>query len=307
MKTLFYLVFTALLSAAIYAQRIPDRMYVFNPLFNTANHAPVNETQYINSAGGWGEFGAYRIERDAEHNWYIKLGSFIEFFRTGESKSFAFISNVEFVANPDNDIRFKPRALIWEEGFVYTGKTESYFWQIGYFHRCKHDLDMYFYRKQRAMIFGSIQSKFIFPLDFLNEKDNALFSIRGELYTIRQDERFPSYWMDHSYNWNQLIGTAGFNFNFTKEISPQYFNYYFNSYFHVNLFSSYDGYLSRFKDVNRATLNGGISAGIAIRGNAEFRIGLGYEYLSDTSINPFPEPAHLVSIGVTVLNHTSIR
>lgn len=288
-------------------QRIPDRMYVFNPLFNSADHAPANETKYINSVGGWGEFGAYRIERDAEHNWYIKLGSFIEFFRTGDRKSFAFISNVEFIANPDNDIRFKPRALIWEEGFVYTGKTDSYFWQIGYFHRCKHDLDMYFYRKQRSMIFGSIQSKFIFPLDLWNEKDNAIFGVRTELYTIRQDERFPSQWMSYSYNWNQLIGTAGFNFNFTKEISPEYFNYYFNSYLHVNLFSSNEGYLNRFKDVNRATLNGGITTGIAIRGNAEFRIGLSYEYLSDTSVNPYPESAHLISIGVTVLNHTSIR
>lgn len=307
MKKLYVVSILVLFSSTANAQRFPDRFYVFNPLFNSAENAEEGKTSLINSIGGWGEFGAYRIQRDTEHAWYQKLGAFIEFFRTGDYESFSFMSNIEFIANPDNDIRFKPRSIFWEEGFLYSRKSDSFFLQVGYFHRCKHDIDNFLSGKERALIFGSLQGKIIFPIDMLKEKDNALFSVRSELYTILQDSRLPRSWNSYSYNWKQLIGSIGINFNFTKAISERYWHYYLNSYSMINLFSKDEGFTNRFRSLKRASINGGLSSGIAIKGKAEIRIGLTYEYLSDTGINPYPKSVHLLSFGVSVLDFKSFK
>ncbi|MDP2364207.1 MAG: hypothetical protein Q8M94_10620 [Ignavibacteria bacterium] len=307
MKKLYIILSFIIINLPLSAQRLTDRMYVFNLLFNEAENIADGKTSYINSVGGWGEFGAYRLQRDFEHAWYQKLGAFIEFFRTGDYQSFSFVSSMEFIANPDNDIRFKPRSIFWEEGFLYSRKEDSFFWQLGYFHRCKHDVDNFLYGKERALIYGSVQGKIIFLLDFLNEKESALLSARYELYTILQDNRYPKSWMTYSYNWKQLISSLGINFNFTKPISEQYWNYYFNSYSMINFFGRSEGFINRFNSLQKATVNGGFSTGISIKGKAEFRIGLTYEYLSDTGINPYPESAHLLSFGVSVLDHASIK
>lgn len=296
-----------LLCFPVSAQRLTDRLYVFNPLFNKAGNVAGEETEVINSIGGWGEFGAYRIQRDSDHAWYQKLAAFIELFRTGDYESLSFISGMEFIANPDNDLRFKPRSIFWEEGLLYSRKADSFFWQIGYFHRCKHDIDNFLYGKERVLIYGSLQGKIIFPFDFINEKENALFSVRTELYTILQDSRYPKSWKNHSHNWKQLIGSFGFNFNFTKSISEKYWHYYFNSYSMINLFSDDEGFTNRFNSLQKATINSGLSTGIALRGKAEVRLGITYEYLSDTGINPYPENAHLLSFGISILDNTSIK
>lgn len=301
------LILICLLFAPLSAQRMPDRFVVFNPLFNTSENPADDSTSYINSFGGFAEFATYGIKRDFEHAWNQKLGTFVEFFRTGSSSSLAFIGNIEFVANSDNDIGFKPRSIFWEEGFIYTQKTGNNFWQLGYMHRCKHDIDNYLYGKERALIFGSLQGKFLVPFDILNEKDNALFALRGEIYTIRQDYRYPNSWLTVNSNWKQLIASLGFNFNFTKKLSSHYWYYYLNSYSMVNFYSGNEDFLNRFSSFQKADLNAGIATGIAIRGKAEFRIGLTYDYLADTGINPYPEKAHLVKIGVLILNHTSYR
>ncbi len=289
------------------AQRLTDRFYAVNPLFNYSANVTGNSTSYINSIGGWGEFYAYRIQRDSEHAWFQNLGAFIEFFRTGDYESFSFLSNIEFIASPNNDIRFKPRSIFWEEGFLYSRKSDSFFWQVGYFHRCKHDIDNYLLGKERALIYGSLQGKIIFPFRFFGYDDKGLFLIRTELYTILQDNRYPRIWQKYSYNWKQLIGSLGINFNFVTPISDRYWNIYFNSYAMINLFGSEEGFTNRFKKIQRASLNGGISTGVSLRGKAEIRLGLNYEYLSDTGINQYPEDAHLISFGISVLDFNSMK
>jgi hypothetical protein len=47
---------------------------------------------------------------------------------------------------------------------------------------------------------------------------------------------------------------------------------------------------------------GGIAAGIAITGAAHFRIGISYEYLADTGINPLPEASPLLALTISVIN-----
>ncbi len=307
MHVILCLIFICLHFAPLSAQRMPDRFVVFNPLFNTAENLPADSTAYIHSFGGYGEFAGYGIKRDFEHAWNQKLGTFVEFFRTGNRSSLSFVANIEFIANSDNDISFKPRSIFWEEGFVYTQKIGKNFWQLAYMHRCKHDVDNYHYGKERALIFGSIQGKYLFPLNLFQESENALFAIRGELYTIRLDNRYPKSWLEAKPNWEQLIGSIGFNFNFTKQLSHSYWNYYMCSYSLLNFYSENDDFFERFKQYQKADLNFGIATGIAIRGKAEFRIGLTYDYLSDTGINPFPEQAHLIKLGVLILSHTSYK
>jgi hypothetical protein len=75
----------------------------------------------------------------------------------------------------------------------------------------------------------------------------------------------------------------------------------------INLFGKEEGFINRFNWLQRISINGGFSAGVSIRGKAEIRLGLNYEYLSDTGINPNPENAHLISFGISVLDFNSIK
>jgi hypothetical protein len=49
-------------------------------------------------------------------------------------------------------------------------------------------------------------------------------------------------------------------------------------------------------------LSGGVAAGIALTGAAHFRIGLSYESLADTGINPIPESSRLLALTIAVVN-----
>jgi len=273
-----------------------------NPLADLSDRA--EGTSWMHSSSGWAEFGAYRLARDGEHAWVQRLGAYLEMFRINDDASLAVIGNIEFIANPHNNIRFNPRAIFWEEGFLFTGRSGKNFWQIGYFHRCKHDVDNLLLGSERSLIFGSLQGKYLIPFHMEEGRTEGLFTVRTDILTIRQDDRTPQ--TTARLDLNRAIGSLAGLIHLRRQFENSVLGMYMTAWSGVSLYSPKDGIFNRLTSVGSATLNGGLAGGIAVHGNAHFRIGLTYEYLSDTGINPIPEHTHLLAFGLFILNPTSM-
>lgn len=306
MPRLIIVVLLILSTNPMRAQRFPDRWFTINPLMNTLHPTREGEWSWMHSSGGWGEFGAYRLVRDAEHAWIQRLGTFIELFRVGNEASLAFVGDIEFIANPDNDIRFNPRAVFWQEGFLYTQRAGTSYWQVGYFHRCKHDVDNFILRRERSLIYGSLQAKYLLPLTIDDGATSALAVFRADLYTIRQDDRIPSSYSAQTPHVKRMLGTAGAILHLRRPLSVRPLGLYATYWGMVNFYGTKESVLPKFDRIAQSTFQGGAAAGLAIEGNTHFRLGFTYEYLSDTGLNPYPEHAHLLTLGVTVVNPAAL-
>ena len=309
----------ACLPTNAWSTRFADRWITVNPLgsitLELSDRSRVSGLKgwsLLPSSGFWGEFGAYRLVRDNEHAWNWKVGGFVELFRVGNDLSVAFISHIEFVANPHNNIRFNPRAVLWEEGFLLTKRAGRKFWQVGYFHRCKHDIDNIFPRTcngsgcERSLIYGSVQGKLILPVVLPFREGEGTLVLRGDVFTIRQDDRIPSSFDQRLPRVDRALSAFGIIFHSRVPVRGELIGGFVTIYNSVQLFGDRSGFFTRFKSVEKATWHGGISAGIAIQGQVHMRLGISYEYLADTSINPFPERSHLVLFSLSILDPETI-
>lgn len=285
-----------------YAQRFTERGMTFNPLGTTNGRTGTDGWNWMHTSGGWGGFGAYRLLRDYEHAWSQKLGAFVELVRVDDRSSVAFVSHIEFIANPHNDIGFNPRALFWEEGLLFTQRMGASSWQAGYFHRCKHDMDNLSLGVERSLIFGSFLGKLLIPVVPESRIIDGLIAFRLDIYTIRQDNRMPAGLDRRGVNTKQIISTAGGAFHARKSLPETGIGFYANLWGALNMYADEERLFARLDRTKSIGVDGGFSCGFAIEGTAHFRIGLNYEYLSDTGINPTPEHAHLLSLGVTIIN-----
>jgi len=300
MKSCCFLTLLVILSTTLVAQRLVGREFIINPMFTELPLAQRDSLRWMSSIAAWGGFGYYAMG-DREHAWHQKLGILIELFRLGEQASFSFESHTEFIANDRNNIRFNPRALIWEEGFMYTWRLNQSFLQIGYFHRCKHDVDNLSEGHERTLIFGGLLFKYILPVTKPSTNQRSYLALRTEIYTLRQDLRIPDKFMGLNPNFEQLLGTVAINLNNRKSLS-KHFGVYLNAYGSLNFFGINKGFLDRFNSLQTVQFNGGVSTGFAIQGGAHFRIGLNVEYFSDNMIDPFPKSSLLLSLGILIID-----
>jgi hypothetical protein len=300
MKLCCFLTLLVILSTTLVAQRLVEREVIINPMFTELPLAQRDSLRWMSSVSAWGGFGFYAIG-DREHEWQQKLGILIELFRLGNHASFSFESHIGLIANDRNDIRFNPSALIWEEGFMYTWRLNQSFLQIGYFHRCKHDVDNLIEGHERTLIFGGLLFKYILPIAKQSTHQETYLALRTELYTIRQDTRIPDKFMELNPNLKQLLGTVALNLNNRKSLSRN-FGVYLNAYASLNFFGINNGFLNRFNSLQTVHFNGGVSTGFAIQGGAHFRIGLNVEYFSDNMIDPFPKSSLLLSLGILIID-----
>lgn len=289
-----------------FAQRFPLRFQSLNPLGFEALLVPANETSWMHAVGGWGEFSGYRLVRDNDHAWLQRLGGYVELLRVGNEMSLAFLSDIEFIADPHNDIRFNPRAIFWEEGFLFTQRLKDTYWQLGYFHRCKHDIDNSILGIERSLIFGSLYGAYALLWRPENQFAEGLFSFRADLYTIRQDDRFPASTRPLEPNLKKMMGSLGASAHFRKTLASRYWGIYSTFWSTVNFYGEKEGIINRFDGIRSALFSGGFTLGIALQGNVHMRLGVSYEYLADAGINPTPGKAHLMSVGVTFMDPTVI-
>lgn len=281
------------------AQRFPDRWMTLNPLLDSTRQVQQGTLGWMHSVVGWGEFGGY-LSGDREHAWIQRIGALVELVRIGDRSSLAFASEIEFIANPDNDIRFNPRAVFWQEGLLFTYKAGQSFWQLGYYHRCKHDVDNLDIGRQRSLIYGSIIGKSLIPVVLAGWSGGAV--IRGDLYTIRLDDRTPPNDWEDIPNVERLLATLGGSIHLRSRLTEPWLGLYTTAWLGANVYSSRQRPYPLTSDVRMTRFQGGIAAGISITGAAHFRIGISYEYLADTGINPTPESSPLLSLTVAVLN-----
>lgn len=295
--------------------RFADRWVTVNPLapitLGLADRSlttAATEWTLLGSSGFWGEFGMYRLQRDNEHAWNSKIGGFVELFRVGSEWSLAFVSHIEFVANPHNNIRFNPRAVFWEEGFLLTKRAGRGYWQVGYFHRCKHDIDNILPTTcdgsgcQRSLIYGSLQGKLIFPVALPFRDWEGILVLRSDVFTILQDDRIPSKFEQRLPRVDRALSAIGIVLHSRVPLSGELIGGYVTLYNSFQLFGDRSGFFTRFTEVETVTWHGGVSAGIVLQGRTHLRLGISYERLADTAINPFPERSHLVMFGVTILD-----
>lgn len=297
----------------LFGQRFPDRWFTINPLMHQLEANENTGWTWMHSNAGWGEFGGYRIIRDHEHAWIQRLGGYIELFRISETTSLAFLGSIEFIANADNDIRFNPRAIFWEEGFLFTQKTgrrldslSGSYWQIGYMHRCKHDIDNLNLGRERSLMFGSLMGKYILPFALANTSTIGLLALRADLYTIRQDDRNPSVFSSYLPQVKSMLATLGGALHLRTSLPVRPLGLYATTWSALNFYGDKQEIFLTLDRVRSILFQGGIGGGIAVEGRAHLRLGISYEYLSDTGINPFPEHANLITISITMIPPISV-
>lgn len=310
MKNNIILTIIILLSALntiVFAQRYPDRFIIYNPFKHNIDTTITSKAKWMNSLTGRASFGKYTWIRDSRHAWYQDLTGFIEVLQKGNT-SITFQTGIEFIADPNNDIRFNPTAIFWEEGLLFTQKLSNSFFQVGYYHRCKHDIDNLDTGYGRVLIYGSIMTKWIFPISLGSiKKNNSLVALRTDFYTIRQDYRYPEDLSVNKRNLKQLLGTTGIFLNFNDPDKGKVIKPYFHGFSLLHFYSKHEGFMDRFSAINTINFDGGFSSGITIRGAFDCRFGIRYEYLSDTNIEIDPKGAHLFSIVIEVLNSDIIK
>jgi hypothetical protein len=294
MKKVFT-VFTLILlcNDPLFSQRFVDRHLIINPLMDTTIETG-RRVSPIHSFGGWASFGRH-VVRDHDHAFFAEMAGFSEIVRFGDRSNILATALIEVIMDPHNDINFNPRAIIWEEGLFFTRRFDQSFWKIGFVQRCKHDVDNLLINQERTLIFSSIRSSYIFPVN-LSERSETLVSLRGDLFTILQDHRIPRAFEGTFPEMHRLIGTLGTTVSFNQELS-QTLGIFANAYTSLHLHSNNRGYFDRFTSIRSIRPNAGIFTGLSIMGNARLRLGVRYEYLSDTGIPVEPRSSHLVSFG----------
>ncbi len=111
----------------------PARGITVNPLLYEAGDG------YLRVSGVWAMAGLYPGNRGLSFS--IRIGGFLELARWG-GNSVAITASSEVLASaPGGIISFHPLAVRWEEGLLATGLAGEMFWQAGFLHSCKHDVD----------------------------------------------------------------------------------------------------------------------------------------------------------------------
>lgn len=187
------------------SQILPDRIVVLNPLADTSagrqGFIPLPGTRL------YGEFARYSNGSGSNHRWNAKTGGYSEIARWDSTFSIAMAGTMEVVMDPQNDIGFNPRAIFWEEAFLFSlrapwGYDQTI--QFGYTHRCKHDIDnheVFLDRGEdarRTLIYGG-------PfLRLLHEPEERLLGIR-----LRYAGRFD-YFIHTLDDWDRAVRDSAF-------------------------------------------------------------------------------------------------
>lgn len=262
-----------------YSQRLIDRNLILNPL--NSKESPIDFNAF-------GEFGMYRIQRDNSHSWLQKLGIVIDFYKTTDF-AFSGVSSIEFISDPHNDIRFNPRAIFWDEGFFITKRISKNFFQLGYFHRCKHDIDNFFTGYERTLIYGSITGKLLLQNLLCNNYGNLL-QLRTDIYTIKFDHKYPK--INRKVGYDKLVASIGLNFYFNFPLWSNV-NFVANSNLYISLYSDNKNFFEQFSKIHLTSFNYGLGFGLGIGEDNMIKVKLNYEQIDDPGIDLQPGKSKL--------------
>lgn len=287
-KIFLPVVFLLLISSQGYAQRAVERSLILNPLENPHVVLKEGESGWLTQAGGWGSFGSYFISGDEDHAWQQQLGAYAEIYRRGNRASLALTGHVEVIADRRNDINFSPRAVVWEEGFLYTHRIRQSYLQAGYYHRCKHDVDNLRFFEERTLVFGSALARLILPLNVYAGGDSWL-SVQYDHYTITWEKRRPDPLPERMKYWGDLIHSLKINALLAKPLGE-------SSHLYM------DGYLMGTRMKEEFLLNGMIRLEVGKETAAgQIRLGIHTEYLADSGVSVYAPGVLLSGIGIRLM------
>lgn len=284
----------------VHAQRMPVRHIHLNPMAEPLRNAEESRIYWFNAYSGWASFGKYVFRDDREHAWFQSLGGYLELFRIEESSNLVFLAHAEIISNDANDIRFNPRAIFWEEGFLFTKSFGRSYAQAGYFHRCKHDLDNYHLGQERTLIYGSLQANYLVHIAKC-KTGAARLLIQNDIYTIRQDHRLPKLFQSANGNFKRLLGSVGFNSDYHSKRPEHFFGYYAKIHSRLTFLGGRNGFISRFGRIAEARMDFGLAAGALLGYRQIVRLGIFYEKISDAGIHVKPRKAGLIGVGLTAV------
>ncbi len=290
----------------VHAQRMPVRRVHVNPMAVCLADADANRIAWFDSYSGWAAFGKYVYSDDREHAWFQKLGGYLELFRNASSSNLVFLAHAEIISNSANDIRFNPRAVFWEEGFLFTQAFGRSYAQIGYFHRCKHDLDNYLLGQERTLIYGSLQGNYLMRFPTGGKNSSARLLIQNDIYTIRQDHRWPKRFESPSDHIRRLTGSVGIQADYHRKRPEHFFGCYAQMHTRLTLYGRRSGFFSRFEKISVMQIDYGFSAGALLGNHQTVRLGIFYERLSDTGIRVRPENAGMMGVGLTAVHSKDV-
>lgn len=276
------------------AQRLIERGMILNPLENSLVDLNSGDSQWFSQVGGWGSFGSYGMYGDENHEWYQHLGAYLEIYRRGSVSSLAVTGQIEFIADTNNDINFSPRAIFWEEGILYTHRVRRSFVQIGYYHRCKHDIDNFRFGEERTIVFGSGLARLVVPISLFSAEDTRI-AFQYDHYTITWEKRTPDTFQNGKFDWDQLRHSFKINASLKHPLRGKA-NFYVDSYLMGTLLEDH----SWFNGQIRAEIGSSTPAG-------DIRFGVHLEHLGDSGIPVHPTNATLVGIGIRIMTLGSVR
>ncbi len=295
-----------LFSHLAFPQRLMERNTMIVPLADSISYDQGTGISFAHSLSGWAGFGNYLASSDESHEWVHELGATVELMRFSNRATLGITTSIEFIADPFNNINFNPRSIWWSEGLFYMRKTEKGFWRAGYYHRCKHDIDNLSLGEERRLIFGSLHGEYFVPVRS-DEESEFWYAIGTEIYTIRQDDRVPFNPAPESLNHMKLLASFSLKFHHLKRFSNPKFGWYANGFLQPNFYSGNEGLTDRFSDIDRLNASFGLSAGLALIGNGQIRIGFNYEYHPDTTVPILPVGSHLLSFGIRGLSMSQVK
>ncbi len=279
----------------------PDRGILLNPLQTTRQ---TDDCGLFTMTGGWGEIDKKMAENtDDQHNWSVKLGAALELFRYRNSFSFTASSDIELVANDQSEMKFNPRSFFWQESFMGSFSGGPIYYQTGYVHRCKHDIDNIEVqdktgeKRQAVFIYDSIFLRVITKefriLNSVNFPFVSRFYIRDDYFVLRDDSRIYEYPADEKYSIENLINTvqAGVNIDI---IRAKNFDIYTRLQYKISFFSeNVNGDSAGYRNDYFA------ECGIRLKGEqGVMQFFLNYEYIDYTMINPFNEKTRVLYFGI---------
>jgi len=274
------------------AQLLPDRNVVFAPLSGNAGAG----THLLAGADLYGEF-CRTLRGDDDHRWSARVGGSANIVRIDSSFSLDMLGMTEIIIDPNNDIAFNPRAIFWEEGIVATLRaTDRIDLQLGFSHRCKHDIDNLETELERTLIYSSVYGRVLTRRLPVAARVSLRGALRLDSYLYRLDSRSTSKAAGVPPDIEHLVGSGALTLRLDWQ--P------WSTPLALALTATGGGSLFTVEQNGVALLSNTSALDLAIvseqPGAGTAALFVRWEYRRDNGIQPLPTPAALAWIGVRI-------
>jgi|GEM_PF-6268908 len=192
LKPVLVLLLSTVAYSVILSQHDMQRFGFYSPLDQIRS----NENRFMHSMDfiGLGESGYGSRDEALKYN--LVFGGAGIFYRWDNSALwFSVVGNV--IANPYNDIGFDPYGASWQEEIRYSHDFGYGIWEIGFSHRCRHEIDNFDPGEMQdeptkrvtlyaGPVFGFLSKK----IDISNRIDFT-WGIDGQYIVVASDHRSP--------------------------------------------------------------------------------------------------------------------